>query len=145
MAVTTLRAAITQIQTYMLTLSGMREAPTDPPEQPHVFPFAICAPYEGAWERQAEMKRGLQVVTLDIHVARKDLPRDVQKLADYEAAVPNILLNNVTLNGTVDTIEGPIRWRFLTFDWGGPPGSINRLQTIGFRFYITLKLRTTIT
>ena len=142
MAITDLRAAIAQIQTYMLTLSGMREAPTDPPEQPHVFPFAICTPFEGEWSGQSgAWKKGLQTVVLDIHVARKDLSRDMQKLADYEDAVPNILLANPTLNGTVDTIVPPIYWRLLTFSWD----KAGTLLTIGFRFTVTVKMQTAIT
>ena len=142
MAVTDLRAAIAQIQTYMLTLTGMREAPTDAPEQPHVFPFAICAPAEGEWTGlQVAWKQGLQTVSLDIHVARKDLPRDIQKLADFEDAVPNILIANPTLNGTVDTIVYPIRWRLVTFSWD----QMGQVKTIGFRFLITVKMETVVT
>lgn len=138
----TLREAIAVIQADMLTLTGMRGAPTDPPEAPQVFPFSICLPESGEWESQADAKRGLQTVTVDIHVARRELPKDVAALTTYFAdAVPNKLLNDITLGGTVDTIVAPIRWQLLTFRWD----QSGNVQTIGMRFYVTFKQRSAIT
>lgn len=137
----TLREVIAAIQADMLTLTGMREAPTDPPEQPQVFPFSICLPDSGEWIRAADVKQGLQTVTIDVHVARRDLPRDVAALTTYFAdAVPNKLLGDPYLGNTVDTITA-LTWQILTFRWD----AAGQVQTIGLRFTLTVKMRTAIT
>jgi hypothetical protein len=138
--VSTLEAAITQIQTYALTLSGIRAAPAKPPDAVNVTPMAITYPRSGNWEGPSgAWKNGLQTVIVEILIPAKDLPRDVATLMPYAESLPNILLKNPTLNGTVDCIVGKIAWTFGNLgEWAG-------VMMRGWRFEVTVKMQTALT
>ncbi len=130
----TLAATIDQVQTYMRALSGIRAAPDEIPERVNVFPFVITRPGTGTWEfGAAGDKKGLHNIVIELHVARKDLPRDIATALPYCESIPNLLmyklLNDNKWNGTVDTI-GSIGYRFMVWDWSP------ELKTIGFEFTV---------
>ena len=130
-----LQAAIDAIQDLMLTISAIREAPDEPPDTINVYPFAVCFASSGAWTPQsAAWKKGLHTITLQVHWARKDLARDVTKAMALVETIPNLLCNNPTLAGTVDTIVYPLTYTFGALSWGG-------VDTIGFDFKIPVKIQ----
>lgn len=133
----TLEEVCTQVATYLSTLSGIRAAPAKPPEKLDPLPMAVTYAREGVWEfGAAGVKRGLHVIVVDIHVARKDLPKDVDAAMNFSDSVPNLLMlknqNDRTAsggwNGTISTFErityffGPMKWADL--------------DTLGFRFRV---------
>jgi len=130
---TTIEDVITQIQTTVTAVTGIRKAPAKPPDDMHVFPFAICLPATGEYSVEPGWAQGIDEVTLDIHVARKDLPRDVDKLITYWDSIPAALRADTQLQGTICVIRYPIRRSFATFNWGS-------LRTIGIRFIVPVKL-----
>lgn len=124
-----LQDAINYIQTLMIKLQGIRAAPKYPPEDVSVFPFAVCYPGSGLFEfGPGGTKKGLHNITLEIHVARKDLEMDTRAAMRFSDTVPNILLANPTLGGNVSTF-GQIRYAFGPLGWAGAP-------TLGFRFIL---------
>lgn len=130
----TLAAAITQAQTYIAALSGIRAAPSTPPERVNVFPFVIARPGNGSIKFGATgAKKGLHNIIIELHVARKDLPRDVATILPYCESIPNLLmyklLNDDKWNGTIDTFES-ITYRFMSWDWSP------ELKTIGIEFTV---------
>ena len=134
-----IRDAVAQIQENVDAVSGMRAAPTDPPESIRYFPFAVSYLEGGTWEvGPAGIKTGLHTIVCEVHVARKnDLAREVKKAMDYSDNIPNDLLDDITLGGTVETIV-EMRYDFGPMGWGG-------VDTVGFRFYITVKMQSAIT
>lgn len=97
--------AVAQIQTLAGALEGMRAAPSQPPEQLNVFPFALS--YIGQCEvvkPSATLTIHIYTIVTEIHVARKDLPRDVAKLDSYPTLFPDAVWEDPTLDGAVDTV-----------------------------------------
>lgn len=109
---------------------GIREAPDYPPEQLNDFPFAVAFPGEGTHQYGvAGERRFIGNVILEVHVSRIDLPAAVENSIGFGDTVPNALMNNVTLNGKVDTFES-IMQTFGVLNWGDA-------QTLGWRFTLT--------
>ena len=134
----TLQQAITQIQTLVGALTGIKKAPATAPESINQFPFAVCYPESGTWELQAGVKKGLHTVVIEIHVARVDLPRDIATALGYSESVVNTLMGNPTLAGMVDTITGPVLYRFGSMHYAGQ-------TTLGWQFRVTMKQQSAIT
>jgi len=135
----TLSNAIAQVQSLVRGLAGVRDAPDYPPEKASAFPFAVAYPGTGRWVGGAPAgeKRGLHTIIVELHVARKDLPRDVEGAMGYVESIPNAILNAPTLSGTVDTVN-EIRYTFGALNYGD-------LQTIGYRFEVDIKQRSAVT
>ena len=129
----TLEAAIAAIQTSIASISGIRSAPALPPEKmtAGVFPFVVAYPDTGTVEvnTPGEMKF-LHNIVIEIHVARKDLPRDVDTLYPYAESVPNKIFTDVTFGGAIQTF-GALSYTFGVLNWGDGDTAI---QTIGFRW-----------
>ncbi len=132
-----LQEAINGIQDAVGALDGVRKAPDYPPEQLNQFPFAVCWAAEGTFEYSTPgVRKGLHVIELALHVARNgDLPREVALAMPYIETVPDALMADPTLGGTVATIVGPITYEF------GPLGYGEKEQnTLGFLFRIRVKI-----
>jgi len=139
----TLQNVCVQVATYLRALSGVRAAPDYPPDKIDPFPFVVVYPASGTWEfGVAGEKLGLHVLAVELHVARKDLPRDMQKALDFGDRVPNLLMsklhNDNKWNGKIDAF-GRITYTFGTLGWNG-------ISTLGFKWLVEgVKLRSAIT
>jgi hypothetical protein len=134
-----LLAAILAVQDIIGAIPGIRNAPDYPPDALNAFPFAVCYVSSGTWQfGPADDRKGLHTITLQVHWARKDLARDVAKAMVLAETIPDALLRNPTLAGTVDTIVQPIAYTFGPLAWGG-------VDTIGFDFKIPVKIQTVLT
>ena len=114
-------------------ISGIRAAPTYPDEQINVFPFAVVYPESGeaSFGGPAGLRLNLDAVVVELHVARKDLPRDIENALPYVDSIPNEIMDELLdtkLTATVDTFES-ITWTFGALNWGAQ-------ETLGFRFTI---------
>lgn len=125
--------AIKEIQDIVGAVSGIQQAPDDPPEQINIFPFSVCYAYEGEyiWHHKASM-RGNHNIRLEIHLARKDLPFDVKAAMAYCQNIPLALFNAAKFEVDLTAVKNiqSIAYRFEPLGWGGT-------ATIGFRFTIT--------
>jgi hypothetical protein len=128
-----LQAIIDRVQVHVASLSGMRSAPDDPIESPNVFPFGTTFAGSGVWENGNIGKVLTQAshdITTVIVVARKDLPRDIQKSAGYADAFQAALQTDPDLNGNVSIIES-LNYTFGPIEWAG-------LLCIGYTFSMTV-------
>jgi len=128
--------AIGEVQSIVGALSGIKGAPDNPPESINQFPFSLCYAYRGEWQRMSDWKKGLHTIVCEIHFSRQNLPKAIEMAMPYAESVPNALLGNPTLNGTVDTIYDQITYEFGFLPWGGQ----NDVH-IGFRFEIKVKMQ----
>jgi hypothetical protein len=120
---------VSAVATIVRGVSGVRGAPAAVPEDIAAYPFAVTYASGGVWEfGPAGDKKGLHSVTVELHVARKELPRDVAKAMPFGDTIPNALMRDPTLGGTASTF-GRIRYSFGPLGWGG-------MDTIGFRFVL---------
>lgn len=125
--------AVANIQTLVAALSGMRSAPAQPPDSAGAFPFGVS--YIGAVEvNQASLTQRTHIFTIitEIHVARKDLPRDVAKLDPYPTAFPDAIWDAPTLSGAVDTVLGVVG-QLIPSSWGG-------VDTLCWQFNTRIKI-----
>lgn len=124
--------AIKEIQDIVGAISGIQQAPDEPPEQMNVFPFAVCyaASGEYIWHHKASM-RGNHNIHLEIHLARKDLPYDVKAAMAYCQNIPLALFNATKFGVTLTAVKNidRIEYTLGPLGWGGT-------ATIGFRFVI---------
>lgn len=125
--------AIDQVQTYIRAISGIRAATNVPPDQINIFPFVVCFPFQGVYEiSPALVKKGLHTIIIDIHMARRDLARDVEAVDEYIETIVNTLMskliNDNRWNNKISTFDR-IRYEFKEFKYGGQP-------TIGYRIFV---------
>jgi hypothetical protein len=119
--------------------AGARFAPDFPPEQTAAFPFAVTYPSRATWDIQGGgWMKGLVTVRTEIHVARKDLARDVERVNIFAQAFPNELWSDPTLGGNVDTIIQVRQVAFGPLAWAGQ-------DTIGYTFETDFKVMPAIT
>lgn len=124
------------------TIPGLRGAPNEPPEKITVFPFSLAYPFEGEAAVHSRGNRvDLHTIVVEIHTARKDLPRDVAAIVPYGQLVLDLFLDPANIGlpdaagaSTVSTIVMPIRYRF------GPLGYEN-VRTLGYRFELDVKIQ----
>lgn len=131
-------AAVQALQAHALSLSGVMEAPTYPPESINQFPFAVAYPANGRiLGVSAQFRRELHTVFVEFHCARTILPTAVEQAITYLTGFPPLLTADPTLGGAVQTVlmdaDQPITYEFGRLNWNG-------IDTIGIRFRVTLKL-----
>jgi hypothetical protein len=129
--VATLDDAITAAIGYVGGLTGVKQAPTEPPETIGDFPFVAGYPGDGEWiETPAGLKTGLHNVIIELHVARKDLPFDYALAIPYVDSIPNVLFSNLTdkWDGTISTFDR-ITYRWGEMEWGSQ-------KTLGLQFIV---------
>lgn len=127
----TLQDAIDQIQAVVGAVSGIRKAPDEPPDQLNEFPFAVCMAASGSFRvGPPEIMQGVHTLVLEVHVARRDLTRDIQRLMPFAKSVPAAILAAYAA-GTLTAVQviGGIRYELGALGWGG-------FETLGLRFWI---------
>ena len=127
----TLDDAITAAIGYVGGLTGIKLAPTEPPEKIGDFPFVAGYPADGEWrETPAGLKTGLHNVIIELHVARKDLPFDYALAIPFVDSIPNVLMSNLTdkWDSTISTFDR-ITYRWGEMEWGSQ-------KTLGLQFTV---------
>lgn len=127
--------AITRIQALVLTISGVKAAPTNLPGQMAQFPYAIIYQGAGNWTTEAALtKRFEGELVLELHVPFADLARSSAALAGYVESVVNELAGDPTLNATVATIQWPVRFDGLVArNYGGT-------DTLAYVWHIPIRM-----
>ena len=114
-----LKDAIDEIIDELQTISGIRRVPEEPPENNSAFPFAVVYPGSGVYQfGPPPLMRALHEINIELHVARKDLPRDYLKVMDLIDTVPSELWNllrtsgfsNLETFGNINYLFGPLSW-----------------------------------
>lgn len=131
-----LSTAIAAIQATAGAITGIKAAPTSPPESASVFPFAVSYAKSGTETPQsAGWAIGLHTIVCEIHVARQVLPKDIALALPFYELFRSAILSDPTIAGTVATVN-VIRYEFGRLEYGNK-------QTIGYRFEIDVKLTST--
>lgn len=133
-----LSGAIERIQYWAGQLDGIKSAPSKAPESANAFPFAVTYPESGSFDGQQGWQKGLHVLVTEIHCARFLLPEAIAKALPYVSSFPDLLFQEPQLNGEVDTIVGPITYKFGYLEW-------DQTVTIGVQFRTTVKIQETYT
>lgn len=132
-----LRSIAAAIQAHAVT-AGSAEAPTDPLEKNILFPFSMCYIVSGDISAEAQaQRRDITVFVLEYHVARVMLPNDIATALEFYDSFPNLIINDPTLGDTCVVqlgIDNHIKWKFGKMDFAGQ-------QTVGFQFFIPVKIR----
>lgn len=132
----TLQDAVTQIQSIVGALPGIRQAPPKIIEKIGQFPFVTTYPVSGELKsKSAGWFNSLHTVATEFHLARKDLPKDYRLAIPYVEAIPAAIFQNINLQGQAETIVEGIAYTFGELDWVGD------VKTIGWRFTTRLKLK----
>lgn len=126
-----IESVVTQLQSVVADVSGIRAAPVYPPEAMNVYPFAVCYARSGSYQiGPPEVMTGLHTIVIEVHVARRDLARDVQNLIEYVDAVPAAIFAALA-DGQLTALStiANIRYEFGPMGWAG-------VDTLGYRFYL---------
>ena len=136
-----LKDAVAEIVEELQTISGIRRVPNEPPETNDQFPFAVVYPITGLYTQgPAQLMKGLHSVNVELHVARKDLPRDFSVVMELIDEIPFELMKLLNDGGysNLSTI-GQIEYTFGPLSWAG-------VETLGVTYTITgVKVETEIT
>lgn len=135
----TLVAAIAALQDKTIALTGVREAPDYPPGSLGPTPLFLAVPSSGEYNGQnQDLAKNRHVIALQLWIARNDLARDVTVLLPYIDSVSNMLLKDVTIAGTVETIVPPITYTVGAREYG-------KLTYLVCEWLITIKQENAIT
>jgi len=136
----TLKTAIINLQDTLRTITGMRDAPYEPPDNIQFYPFCVSYPSSATATigAPAGQYRIVYEIVIEIHVARKDMPRDYTQTAQHLEAVMSKLLADPSLGG-----EGTIVTEFgdtITAAWGVMQWGETQPETIGWQIRIPFKI-----
>lgn len=141
MAYQNINDAIQYLQSIIAAVDGMRKAPEYPTEQASgIYPFAVT--YNGSMTSSRMLSfntvnSDYEIVT-NVHVGRKDLPRDVQLIETFFDSIPRAIWQDLmdtrestgALGGWCSTIN-EIRITELTGgEYGGEPTLMFTVTTV---------------
>lgn len=131
-------SVIGELQGRIANLTGIRSAPTEPPETINFFPFVVAYPESGIISRMDyHRKKELHNVAIEVHLARKDLPRDYDNAMSYYDNIVNEIVEDPTFGGYAETFD-EVTYEFGELGYGNT-------QTIGWKFIIqNIKIEETI-
>lgn len=111
---------------------GLRRIPDAPPESNDQFPFAVVYPVSGSYSGHTpEDMVGLHDINIELHVTRKDLPRDFANLIDLQDDIPSALLVGIKDSDYSNLITfGDITYIFGALEWAG-------VQTLGVTYTVS--------
>jgi hypothetical protein len=85
---------IGDVKKRIKALPGMGEVDLYPPEKIGQFPFVVIYPGAGSWEYgPAGDRKALYSIVIELHVARKDLPKDAEAAMKYIESIPNAVMS----------------------------------------------------
>ena len=141
MAITDFRDATAEIIDVLQTIPGIRRVPDDPPEDNEQFPFLVAMAQDGVYTQgPAQVMKALHSVRLELHVSRKDLPRDYKHVMKLIDEIPYYLMKHLNDGGFSNLATfGEITYIFDDLAWAGTP-------TLGVIYTVTnVKVQTAIT
>lgn len=136
-----LKDAVNDIIDALQELGDIRRVPDEPPENNDQFPFAVVYPLTGSYEMPTRgLMKGLHSINIELHVARKDLPRDYRQVMKLIDQIPNKLMKKQIDAGlsNMDTF-GITEYTFGPLSWAG-------VDTLGVTYTVTdVKVQTAVT
>ena len=98
---------------------GLKQVPNRPPEKAADYPFVVTYPESGNQEWSDYNHRvDTHTAVIELHIARKDLPIDVEWALTFIESIPAALktaekagnLGNITGFGALEYTFGPMSW-----------------------------------
>ena len=134
-----LKDAAQEIVDELRKISDLRRVPDEPPESNSQFPFAVVYPLRGSYQGGPPgLMKGLHGIVIELHVARKDLPRDYSTVIDLIDQIPEQLLSGLK-NARFDELDtfGLIEYEFGPLNYAG-------VDTLGVAYIMqNVKIQTT--
>ena len=127
-----LKDAVQEIVDELRKISDLRRVPDEPPETNNQFPFAVVYPIRGEYGGgYVGSMKGLHSVVIELHIARKDLPRDYMQVMDLIDEIPKqIMIARKDARFSEMSAVGTIEYEFGALSWGG-------VDTLGVTYIIT--------
>ena len=123
----TVQDYIGYIQDKIRLIDGIQSAPETLPDGARAFPFVVAYPGAGIIDNVSGQPKFLDSIIVELHVARKYLPRDYDQAVYYVYLIPNAIFN--ALVGNV------VAFRDITFS-GLIPMNYAGQDTLGFRWTV---------
>jgi hypothetical protein len=131
----TIEAAIADLQTKLLALTGMKDAPSTPPEAAGAFPFAVTYERMGTLASHSALwAHELVTLVSEVHVARGNLGTAVTQAMTFRDPFIKAIIADPTFSNSAELRD--IRWNFGALEW-------NKVETLGYRFEIDIKVMIT--
>lgn len=126
---TTVQTYIEAIQDKIRVIDGIQAAPESLPDGARVFPFVIAYPGAGTIEHgpSSGTMKFLESIVVELHVARKHLPRDYDQAVYYVYEIPNAVFS--ALIAQVVAFSNITSSGLIPMDYAGQP-------TLGFRWTV---------
>jgi hypothetical protein len=134
MPTSSLSGAIAGIQDLVLTISGIKAAPDNPPESINQFPFAVTYPGEVTADPEAGWYDGKFTIVTEIHWTRQNLPTAVAQSIDAWNSFVLKICNDLTLGGNTLGVD-EIRGKFGFLQWAD-----QKEAHIGWHFEIDVQI-----
>lgn len=129
----TVTDAIAQLQTMARGMTGIKEAPEAATEAASQYPFVISYPDQGDFQFQTKgWGVGIHRLITEFHFSRQSLPAAITKSLPYFEIFVDLLLADVSLNNTVESVNS-VNYRFGQLEYSG-------VKTLGWIFTLTVKI-----
>jgi hypothetical protein len=117
-----LQDAIYEVAAAMREVSGVKDAPNEPPESTDNFPFISTTPGTGSYVHEAGVKKGMHDINVDLYVERKDSPLDFRRATPFIDRIVNKIFTKQK-NGTWTSFStfADVDYEFTTFLWADQP------------------------
>lgn len=143
----TLDSTIDEIRADLALLPKLRHMHWGLPDSLNDFPAMVIYPGSGIWrlgthsgDREKPMRWAMHTIRIELHVARKDLPNDFERVMWFCDTLPDYLFAGFkrdAFRGTMITMgdprmannaTAPIRYQMLESRWGDTQTLMWRLE-----------------
>ena len=135
----TLDDAIQQLTALAGALTSVESSDEYAKEAYNTRVFAVSYPREGTIDaEQLPATKGIHIIITEVHFQTTMLETALESSIPIIEEFAKTALADPTLNGTCDTIVGPIEYQFGLLSWGG-----QKENHVGPRFFTKVKIRAT--
>jgi len=134
-----IKDALQEIVNELKNVRDLRRVPDAPPESNDQFPFCLAYPVSGSFTKNSSgWSTDLHDINIELHVTRKDLPRDFMTLVDLLDEVPLQLHKGQQANRITVTWADEIAYTFGPLEYAG-------VETLGVTYTMPgVKVTTTV-
>lgn len=112
-----IEAAVQRVQAIVGDITGIAQAPNEPPDKLGAFPMSVCWLSSVTWVlADATCANADGVIVLEIHWPRKNLARTIAHAMDFHESIPKAVIEDHSLQSNLDLIRsmagtlGPMIW-----------------------------------
>lgn len=121
--------AIAAVVVMLQTVTALKQVPVNPPETVNVDTYAIVYTRTGVIDNGVVGgKFAMHSIAIDALTKRTDLGRDMARVKPFVDQIPNTLLADATLGGTVQTFRS-VSYELVYPDYAG-------VAMVGYQFIL---------